>query len=405
MLGVRREHHQLSAARPALRIANFSDSCLEALERKGNLATAPALYNPGGVAERVLHFSPCAEDVRFGETFRDARVEIVPLFRRPGDRRRLNAYPGALWRLYRALKRERVNLIRGRLPFVASLMGILAGRALGLPSVVSLGGDNRIGQERSGRFHLGSRRLTYGLEWLVLRLSDVIIAPNRFTAEYVAGIIGERRARARTRIVPWRVEDPPADGPGPPEGAVDDRRPALLVAGALNPYKYTDVLFDLADRLAAWPEPRPQMVFCGAGPLEEEGRRRFGGSRDVRLLGWQPQSAVRSLMRRASAVLVPMSGFVLLEAAAEARPVIASRVEWHSELVEDGVNGLLVDPLSAADWEAGVRRLLGDPDEAGRFGEALRAAYLESWSPRRAEAGEIEVLESLLARRAGHGHP
>ena len=45
---------------PVLRVANFMDSALEKLEQKGNLSHAVALYNPRGIAEKVIHFTPPA---------------------------------------------------------------------------------------------------------------------------------------------------------------------------------------------------------------------------------------------------------------------------------------------------------------------------------------------------------
>src|SRR5580692_10266702 len=68
-----RPHASRSCARReramALRIANFVDSSLEALERKGNLSHALNLYNPQDAAEKVIHFTVYPSDARYSEAF------------------------------------------------------------------------------------------------------------------------------------------------------------------------------------------------------------------------------------------------------------------------------------------------------------------------------------------------
>jgi glycosyltransferase involved in cell wall biosynthesis len=377
------------------------DSCLEALEAKGNLAEAPSLYNPGRVAERVLHFTPCPADVRFAPRFAEWSVEIVPYLRRRESRRNPLAYPGALARIYRTMRRARVDLVRGRLPYVGSLLGILAGRALRIPTVVSLGGDNRLGQERTGEYYFGSRAVSYRVEEAVLRLADALIVPNRFTLDYVAGLIGRARTEAKTTVIPWRV-DPPLAGRVAPEAllgrlALLPSRPLLLVAGFLNRYKHTDVMFDLAAALCADPAFDGHVAFCGDGPMRADGERRFAQQPGVRFLGWLPRDELRQLIRCAAAVLVPMSGFVLLEAAAEGRPVVAARLEWHGELVEPGETGLLVPATSVSAWHEAVMQLLGSRERAAALGAALQRRFRDAYDPEIAVRREVALYRALAA--------
>jgi glycosyltransferase involved in cell wall biosynthesis len=113
-------------------------------------------------------------------------------------------------------------------------------------------------------------------------------------------------------------------------------------------------------------------------------------------MGWQPRAVIHGILRRAGLVLVPMSGFVLLEAASIGKPVITSRVEWHSELVEDTKTGLLVDPTSPQEWRDAIDRMLGDPDLAERMAAALRAEFLRGCTPDRAKRLELDLYNSLV---------
>lgn len=65
-------------------------------------------------------------------------------------------------------------------------------------------------------------------------------------------------------------------------------------------------------------------------------------------------------------------GLVFMEANACAKPVIAGRAGGTGSAVEDGLNGLRVDGEDVAAVEAAIARLLCDPDEARRLGQAGR---------------------------------
>ena len=391
----------------ALRIANFVDSSLEALERKGNLSHALNLYNPQDAAEKVIHFAVYPSDARYAEAFAAHRIEIFPFFdrARAGLLSAVVSVPAAFVRVVRKIRRERVNLIRGRLPYFSSLIGCAAGRLLHVPSVVSLGGDNRIPQQREGRYYFGSRALSFGMERLVLRLCDAIIVPNAFTLEYVASLIGSARARSKTAVIPWILERPPA-------GELSTARidlstlglagdvPVVLVVGHLNAYKYSREMFDVAHALLTQPGPRVQFVFCGDGPLRAEGEAKLAGLAGSHFLGWQPNAVVLALMQRAAAVLIPMSGFVLLEAAANGAAVIASDAEWHAEMIREGDTGWIVAAESVPAWISRIVWVLAHREDAGNAGRRLRELFDRAYSPDAAFRKEAELYRGLTCEKS-----
>jgi phosphatidylinositol alpha-1,6-mannosyltransferase len=84
-------------------------------------------------------------------------------------------------------------------------------------------------------------------------------------------------------------------------------------------------------------------------------------------------------------------GIAYLEANLCGKPVIAANSGGVSEAVEDGLNGLLIEPDSPAQVAAAAIRLLGDPALAGSLGEAGRRRAIErfAWpviAPRFAQA-------------------
>lgn len=380
----------------AMRVANFMDSRLEDLQRKGILSGASEVYNPGRAYAKVVHFSPYDSDAVLAEELRGAGIELVCYNPRPSHPLRAMR---DVARILRIIRRERINIIRGRLPYVGSLIGCIAGCMLGIPCVVSLGGDNRIPQVLSGRYYFRSKFLSYRMETLVLRLCSRIIVPNRFTASYVAGIIGPRVAQ-KCVVIPWIIEEVPDSGAE--DAGLRERLSLPLQAlvvpiiGFLNRYKFTDRLFAALAALDV-ARTRPLVfVFCGDGPLRAEGERRFAARTDVRFIGWQERGVVQALLRAAAFVLVPMSGFVLLEAASAGKPVVTSRVEWHSELVVDGESGLLVDPTDPRQWARAIETLAAAPERAQEMGRALREHYLSEYRPERARGLEIALYRELV---------
>ena len=64
----------------------------------------------------------------------------------------------------------------------------------------------------------------------------------------------------------------------------------------------------------------------------------------------------------------------VLEAMACALPVVATRISGNTDLVEDGQNGLLVEPGDAAALASALRALVQDPARARALGERARAS-------------------------------
>ncbi|MFN3656975.1 MAG: glycosyltransferase [Pseudolabrys sp.] len=383
-------------------VANFMDSSLVDLQAKGVFSSVPQTYNPGDAYDRVIHFSPHARDLSISPALREHRIELVVHPLSGLSPLKFVCTLAMLWRLF---GRERIDIVRGRLPYLGSLVGGLAARLRGIPFVVSLGGDNRMPQERNNTFYYNSRFLSYGMEKLVLLLANRVIVPNRFTQAYVESIVGVRRAAARCVVIPWQSEPVNATGSDDavllaPLGLPTDAA-IVPIVGFINRYKYSDVLFQmLAKAPLVLPDGRP-VVFCfaGDGPLRVEALDRFKDRSEVRLPGGRPPPIVAAPVRRAAAVVIPMSGFVLLEAASLGKPVVTSSVEWHEELVQDGKTGLLVAPESAEAWRAAIVRLLSSPQEARAMGERLLAAYGRDYAPEACVAAEHRLYETLTGKR------
>lgn len=185
------------------------------------------------------------------------------------------------------------------------------------------------------------------------------------------------------------------------------RRPhpgRILSVGRLVPKKGFDILLracgDLSRRGVAF-----DLVLLGGGDLRDQlqaiAHEQGIGDR-VRMLGSRPRSDVAEQLAVAevfalSPVVLPdgdRDGIpnVLLEAMAAGVPVVATTVSGIPEIVTDGATGRLVPPQRPDLLADALEKLLADPAEGTRLGEAGRGLVHE----RAAWTSVIEPLRTLL---------
>jgi glycosyltransferase involved in cell wall biosynthesis len=164
--------------------------------------------------------------------------------------------------------------------------------------------------------------------------------------------------------------------------------------------KGVDVLLEAFRRLPSGPRLR----LAGTGPQEVEYRRlasELGIDGAVRFLGPVPRARLATLLCESHVFVLPSRyenlPLGVLEAMACARPVVAARVGGVAEMVEDGVEGLLVPPEDPHALALALRRLLEDAPLRRRMGEAGRARVLGrfTWD---AVAAETEAFYAGLLR-------
>jgi glycosyltransferase involved in cell wall biosynthesis len=272
-----------------------------------------------------------------------------------------------------------------RRPFVVKLTGDPAFERARWRGAV--GGDVEAFQHGGGGAEGAVLR---GLRTLTLRRAARIVCPSDFLRRLVLswGIPAERVV-----VLPNAVPSP--GGLAPREELRRslglNGRNVLAFVGRFGPQKALGVALDAVAQVEG-----VTLVLAGDG----EGRRELEvqalplGDR-VRFLGALPRERALELLAAADASLLTSAWENLphsvLEALAVGTPVIATAVGGVPEVVQDGVNGLLVPPGDAAATAEAVRRFFGD----GELRERLRAAAAPSVE--RFEPGAVfSELERLL---------
>jgi len=154
--------------------------------------------------------------------------------------------------------------------------------------------------------------------------------------------------------------------------------------------------------LAQFPESR--FLLFGQGPLEEETRqlcRRQKVARFFRFAGFRKD--LQRILPCLDLVVHPATmeglGVSLLEAAASARPIVATRAGGIPEVVHHGVNGYLVPPADVPALVRSVLNVLQNPDGARRLGEAGREMVRSRFSILQMVRGNFQVYRDVLSRR------
>jgi len=186
----------------------------------------------------------------------------------------------------------------------------------------------------------------------------------------------------------------------------------LLCVGRLVAKKGHD---DLIDALAALPATvHWRLDLIGGGELRDalEARVRDRGlAGRVTFRGSLAQPAVIAAMREADLFVLPTKEApggdrdglpnVLMEAASQTLPILASAFAGTPEFITDGVHGILVEPGKPAALTAALVRLAGDPQLRRRLGESARARLVQDFS----EETAIALIAGRLRDSAGLAAP
>ena len=142
----------------------------------------------------------------------------------------------------------------------------------------------------------------------------------------------------------------------------------LLCVAMHNEKKGLDVLLQAFARIEK-DDPLLKLALVGDGPLRgelEAMARALGIADRVHFLGRKGRPQVADLLWRCEIFVLPSRaepfGIVLIEAMACRKPVVATTVGGIPEIIEDGRNGLLVEPDNPAALASALVRVLKNRD-------------------------------------------
>jgi glycosyltransferase involved in cell wall biosynthesis len=332
--------------------------------------------------ERILFVSRPPGD-RTGE-----RV-VADLRRRGVDvrflKRRFKFDPLAWWPLFRALRRERVDVLHTH-AFGQNAWGSLLGRLAGVPVVIA--------HEHNREFNRRVLRPVIDRE-LIARCADAMIVVSgdaRRSMVQVEGVPPERLV-----LLPNGVKALPL-GDGRVLRAdlgIRSDDPVVGTVCIIRSEKALDVLVRAAALLARC-FPRLHVLIAGTGPDRarvEAVTEQLGLSDRVHFTG--ARTDVPDVLAAIDVAVIcsdyegsPRS---ILEFMDAGKPIVATEVGGIPEAIEDGVHGLLVPPRDEAALAAAIGGVLADLSSGSEMGARARDRCRREFSL----GGTVESLERL----------
>lgn len=260
----------------------------------------------------------------------------------------------------------------------AALLALLARHRSGPPVLAHI--RDWVPEGRFSRFVLG----------LVARRATVVVANSAYIAAQFAGLPTQAPVRVIHNPVDLQRFDPGAVDGGAVrrELGLDGDATVLAVVAQLTPWKGQDdavrVLADLAGR-----DRDATLLLAGSAKFAAAGTQydnleferslralseELGVGERVRFLG--ERSDVAAVLAASDLLLMPSwreaFGRIAVEAMAMGVPVLATDVGGPPEILDSGVEGLLLPPRQPDLWACEVEQLLDDPGLLATMGERAR---------------------------------
>jgi glycosyltransferase involved in cell wall biosynthesis len=247
--------------------------------------------------------------------------------------------------------------------------------------------------EQSGRFIVQLMRST------LLRIGAVVIVLSTRMQQY---LIDHHFYLPGTRIVPNGV-DITRFSPAPPDSPTDDRYHTVVCVSKLRYEKGLDVLLQ-AWNLVHQQLPEARLILVGSGPLQAQLTQMaeaLGISESVEFAGLQ--SDVPAQFHRGTIAVLPSrwEGMpnALLEAMASGMACVATRVSGSEDLIQSGVNGLLVEPEDYPAMAEALLTLLRDASLVQTYAQAARTTVEQHYTLEQVIEMYSDVYRTLARRQ------
>lgn len=338
----------------------------------------------GGLESMVVRLARSLDPQRFSslvccidetgplaEQLQQAGIEVVLLKR--GQSGTDWGYPR---RLAKLLRQQQVDVLHLHNP-TALFYGAPAGRLAGVRPIIY----TEHGRDYS---HSWKSRL---INHILTRMVDRVVVLHERARHYMHA--QEGAPLKRIVKVYNGIADPGEHSPSQRQRmreslGLNDGVSAIGIVARLDPIKNLPVLIDAMQQLQQQNAPA-RLLIIGDGPLRDPLIRQVadnGLEATVQLLGTRHD--VPALLSALDLLVLPSSSeglsMTLIEGSAAGLPLVASDVGGNNELVDDGVNGLLVAAGDSQALATALQQLIDDPALAQRMGTASRQRYQQHFT-------------------------
>ena len=277
----------------------------------------------------------------------------------------------------RLIRTEQVDIVRASDPYWGAFIAWLGALGVKAHFVISVHADwdllHKLDPHHGAPKLFGSRQAARALAGFLLHRAERVfcIRKSLFASVKKLGVRDDK-----IRLIPHGIDLNPFIKPSlKPQIDIPPDRKIIFFAGRLSRENYIDDIIAVGHALSHRKDTI--LVIAGGGPEEARlkatiAQRNRGKETAIRFLGFCPREEVLRLRMAATINLALMGGFSLIEACASGRPTIAYDIEWHSELIEDGISGCLIAESDIDKLVQTVEDFLDNPKKAEIIGKAGR---------------------------------
>jgi teichuronic acid biosynthesis glycosyltransferase TuaC len=175
----------------------------------------------------------------------------------------------------------------------------------------------------------------------------------------------------------------------------------LTVASLLKQKGHRYVLEALSFLIKDYPDIIYEII--GEGPEKKRLQtltNKLGLSKHVRFLGERPRPEVAEFMAGCDVFIMTSTdesfGIVYLEAMSQGKPVIGSRGQGIEDIIENGVNGFLVEPTDFKEIVLVLKRILDNETLRNKVGENARKRVRDNYTWERNAHRHAELYEDVV---------
>ena len=337
------------------------------------------------------------DSTEFRDRIRQSNVPVVAIHKQPG--KDIPAYQ----RLWRVLKEMTPAIVHTR--------NLPALECLAVAALAGVGGRVH-GEHGRDIYDLdGASRKYKLLRRAVNPFVSCYTAVSRDLAAWLVGQIGISQSKViricngvdAARFIPR----PSARLPIGPQGFVQSDSFIVGTVGRMQAVKdQLTLVRAFLHILQSYPDARREMrlVMIGDGPLRDDARKTLQAA-NAADLAWLPgeRSDIPELMRSLDLFVLPSiaEGIsnTILEAMACGLPVVATRVGGNSELVQEGITGVLVPPSNPSAMAEAIHSYLMQPGKVVAHGNAARDRVEKEFSLDLMIDRYLAVYDSVLTRQ------
>ena len=309
--------------------------------------------------------------------------------------------PLLIGRLVRDARKWKPTAIKVHDPYACGLLGWLVSKVCSIPYAVMICSSYDLTHETCGTSVLGNPTMDKTVCRFVLSHADAVFGGSGDATEFTLrnGAQPDRTCTVRTGgVEECHFESLENRRDIRQEmGWGDDK--VILFVGRLSAIKFPEDAIK-AFAVISQKIPKSRLIMAGDGGMLGELQNMVDKLRlKVEFPRFVPQDVLVNMLFSADVILAPLSGSSLVESALSETPIVAYDVDWHRELIVDGVTGVLVKFRDFRVMGRVAVELLQHPELCKSMGQRARQAAIAQHSLSKIYEIESQCFDTMLNRR------